>query len=79
MEDGVTIETMAGGFGLVARIKNESNRNATSHIAVISTLVLLRGNFALPMIKFLFFIKIHFFQFSIQNKKLFVKRSKTLC
>jgi hypothetical protein len=49
-EDGAETVTASGGFCLVANIKNESKRNATSHMAVISIEVLLRGIFALPMI-----------------------------
>ena len=53
-EVGAVTATASGGFCLVANIKKDSNRNATSHIAVISILVLLRGIFALPIIFFLF-------------------------
>jgi hypothetical protein len=39
---GVTAIT-SGGFCFVANIKKDNSRKATSHIAVISTMVLLRG------------------------------------
>jgi hypothetical protein len=48
-ELGVTTESASGGLNLVARMKNESNRKATSHIAVMSMFVLFLGNFALPI------------------------------
>jgi hypothetical protein len=43
---GVTDKT-SGGFCLVAKMKNDNNKNATSHIAVMSMVVLLRGSFSL--------------------------------
>lgn len=43
---GVTDKT-SGGFCLVANIKNDNNKNATSHIAVMSMVVLLRGTLSL--------------------------------
>jgi hypothetical protein len=52
-ELGVTTDKASGGLNLVARIKKESNRKATSHIAVMSMFVLFLGNFALPIL-FLF-------------------------
>jgi hypothetical protein len=52
-ELGVTTVKASGGLNLVARIKKESNRKATSHIAVMSMFVLFLGNFALPI--FIFF------------------------
>jgi hypothetical protein len=52
-ELGVTTDKASGGLNLVARIKKESSRKATSHIAVMSMFVLFLGNFALPI--FIFF------------------------
>jgi hypothetical protein len=54
-EVGAITVTASGGFCLVANIKKDNNRNATSHIAVMSMLVLLRGIFALPIINYLCF------------------------
>jgi hypothetical protein len=50
IEDGVETASTSGGFCLVANIKNDNNKKATSHIAVISMLVLLRGilTFGIP-------------------------------
>jgi hypothetical protein len=42
-------------------MKNVNNRNATSHIAVISTIVLFRGNLTLGMFicfNFYYFVKV---------------------
>jgi hypothetical protein len=39
---GATAST-SGGFCFVANMKNDNNKNATSHIAVMSIVVLLRG------------------------------------
>jgi hypothetical protein len=41
---GFTVST-SGGLVLVARMKNDSNRKATSHIAVMSIFVLFLGIF----------------------------------
>jgi hypothetical protein len=46
-ELGVVTVNASGGLNLVANMKNDSNRNATSHIAVMSMDVLLRGILAL--------------------------------
>ncbi len=51
-ELGVITVNASGGLNLVAKMKKESNRKATSHIAVMSMFVLLRGNFALPILNF---------------------------
>src|SRR5690606_8403284 len=52
MELGVTTVTGSSGLNLVASMKKVSSRKATSHIAVISTLVLFRGTFTLGMVLF---------------------------
>jgi hypothetical protein len=52
-ELGVTTDKASGGLNLVARIKKESSRKATSHIAVMSMFVLFLGNFALPIFYYL--------------------------
>jgi hypothetical protein len=51
MEDGVTTVTASGGLVLVARIKKDNSKKATSHIAVISTAVLFRGNLTFGILK----------------------------
>jgi hypothetical protein len=43
IEFGVVTLSTSGGFCLVANIKKDNSRKATSHIAVMSTTVLLRG------------------------------------
>jgi hypothetical protein len=53
-ELGVTTDNASGGLYLVARIKKESNRKATSHMAVMSMFVLFLGNFALPIFRFFY-------------------------
>src|SRR5580704_6855630 len=60
-ELGVTTVSASGGLNLVARIKKESNRKATSHIAVMSMFVLFLGNFALPIFLYLdaYYLKFH--------------------
>jgi hypothetical protein len=52
-ELGVTTVSASGGLNLVAKMKNDRSRKATSHIAVMSIVVLLRGIFALPIVNFL--------------------------
>ena len=42
-ELGICTANTSGGFCFVASIKNDNKRNATSHIAVISTAVLFLG------------------------------------
>jgi hypothetical protein len=42
-EVGVLTASTSGGFCLVARIKNDNNKKATSHIAVMSMFVLFLG------------------------------------
>jgi len=59
---GVTAST-SGGFCLVANMKNVSKRNATSHIAVMSIFVLLRGILTFGMLNI--FYKV--FYFMMQN------------
>jgi hypothetical protein len=49
-ELGVVTVIASAGLNLVVRIKNDNNRNATSHIAVISTAVLFRAILGLPMV-----------------------------
>jgi hypothetical protein len=46
-ELGVVTVNASGGLNLVAKMKKDNSRNATSHIAVMSIFVLLRGIFAL--------------------------------
>jgi hypothetical protein len=48
----------SGGLYLVAKMKNDNNKKATSHMAVISTLVLFLGNLALPIFQLFMYIKI---------------------
>jgi hypothetical protein len=50
MEEGVSTMTGSSGLNFVASIKKVRSRNATSVIAVISTLVLLRGIFTLGIL-----------------------------
>ena len=45
-ELGVTTVSASGGLNLVARMKKDNSRKATSHIAVMSMFVLFRGSFA---------------------------------
>jgi hypothetical protein len=47
----------SGGFCLVAMIKKDNSRKATSHIAVMSMLVLLRGILTFGMF---YFFKIYY-------------------
>jgi hypothetical protein len=65
---GVTAKA-SGGFCLVAKMKNESRRKATSHIAVISMLVLLRGILILgiPLVFYVTMVQVGLF-----STKLFV-------
>jgi hypothetical protein len=49
-ELGVVTAMASAGLNFVVKIKNDNRRNATSHIAVMSMLVLLRGNLALPIV-----------------------------
>ena len=42
-QEGGDTDRTSGDFCFVARIKNVNSKKATSHIAVISTFVLLRG------------------------------------
>jgi hypothetical protein len=46
-ELGVATVNASGGLNFVARIKNDNNRNATSHMAVMSIDVLFLGIFIL--------------------------------
>ena len=46
---GVVTASASSGLNLVVRMKNDRRRNATSHIAVMSTEVLFRGNFTFVM------------------------------
>ena len=48
---GKSIGTTSGGLNLEVSIKNVNNRNDTSHMAVISMDVLLRGTLTLGMFK----------------------------
>src|SRR6476620_10273044 len=48
-ELGVFTGTASEGLNFVVRIKNDSSRKATSHIAVMSTAVLFRGIFGLAI------------------------------
>jgi hypothetical protein len=67
-ELGVTTVSASGGLNLVAKIKKDSNRKATSHIAVMSMFVLLRGIFALGIVNYLINTQILFYyQNKIQN------------
>jgi hypothetical protein len=52
-ELGVTTVSASGGLNFVANMKKDSRRNATSHIAVMSMLVLLRGILALGILNYL--------------------------
>jgi hypothetical protein len=49
-ELGGSICTASDGFGFVVRMKKDNSKKATSHIAVISTLVLFRGIFGLAIV-----------------------------
>jgi hypothetical protein len=51
-EAGGVTESTSGGFCLVARMKNDNSKNATSHIAVMSMEVLLRGILTFGMLFF---------------------------
>jgi hypothetical protein len=51
-EFGGETESASGGFCLVANMKKDNNKNATSHIAVMSMAVLLRGIFTLGILYF---------------------------
>jgi hypothetical protein len=44
---GVTTLSASGGLNLVAKMKKDSSKKATSHMAVMSMFVLLRGILAL--------------------------------
>jgi hypothetical protein len=48
-ELGVVTAMASEGLNLVVRIKKDNKRKATSHMAVMSMEVLLRGNLALPI------------------------------
>jgi hypothetical protein len=48
---GVTTDRVSSGLNFVVRMKKDNNRKATSHMAVISTLVLLRGTLTFGMIQ----------------------------
>ena len=75
-ELGESTLTASGGFVLVASIKKDKSKNATSHIAVMSILVLLRGSLIFGIIQNLYgYFKMQKFHTSIL---LFVKGSKTL-
>jgi len=50
-ELGVVTLSASGGLNFVANMKNDSRRKATSHIAVMSMVVLLRGILALGILK----------------------------
>src|ERR1700761_2956637 len=52
-EFGVTTLNASGGLNLVAKMKKDSSRKATSHMAVMSMFVLLRGILALGIVIFL--------------------------
>src|SRR5215216_4747913 len=47
---GVVTARASAGLNLVVRMKNDNRRKATSHIAVMSTEVLFRGNFTFGML-----------------------------
>jgi len=47
---GVTTDKASGGLNLVARMKKDKRRKATSHIAVMSIFVLFLGTLTLGMI-----------------------------
>jgi hypothetical protein len=49
-ELGVVTAMASAGLNFVVKIKKDNKRNATSHIAVMSILVLFRGNLALPIV-----------------------------
>src|SRR6478609_12105302 len=78
---GMVTAIASDGLNLVVKIKNDNNRKATSHIAVMSMLVLLRGNLALPIVYYLIFHIIRFKSLSIPQKtvSLFVVSGKALC
>ena len=73
---GATANT-SGGFCFVANIKKDNNKKATSHIAVMSMMVLFLG-----ILTFGIFICFQLF-FKIQNDdqsiQLFIQRCKSLC
>ncbi len=52
IDEGVETTTGSSGLNLVASMKKVSNRKATSHIAVMSMLVLFRAIFTLGIIDF---------------------------
>jgi hypothetical protein len=54
IEEGVTTVTASGGLVLVARIKKDNSKKATSHIAVISTAVLFLGNLTFGILKYFY-------------------------
>ena len=49
-ELGVSTAIASEGLNFVVKIKKDNKRKATSHMAVMSILVLLRGNLALPIV-----------------------------
>jgi hypothetical protein len=49
-ELGVVTAIAYAGLNFVVKIKKDNKRKATSHMAVMSMLVLLRGNLALPIV-----------------------------
>jgi hypothetical protein len=49
-ELGVSTAIASAGLNLVVKMKKDNKRKATSHMAVMSMFVLLRGNLALPIV-----------------------------
>jgi hypothetical protein len=49
-EEGISIATTSFARNLVVKMKNVNNRNATSHMAVISIVVDLLGIFTFGMV-----------------------------
>src|SRR6185312_4939215 len=66
-ELGVVTLNASGGLNFVAKMKKDNNRKATSHIAVMSIVVLLRGIFALGIVNFFVVGPIFYYQNKIRK------------
>ena len=77
---GVLTGTASEGLNFVVSIKNDRSRKATSHIAVISILVLLRGIFGLAIFYFFSFCnEMLLFVLSTKCCKTYLKFAAKLC
>src|SRR5690606_4623788 len=72
VDAGVLTSTGSFGLILVAKMKKVSNKNATSHIAVMSTNVLLRGILTLGIISLFYYIDDKFSRFHKISSEIFI-------